>query len=38
MQVNGSSLWDGASLWNNPRFGPGYDEAAFWDGQKRDEA
>ena len=35
MQVNGSSLWDGSSLWNDPRFGPDYDEAAFWDRQKR---
>lgn len=30
LQVEGSDIWDGSDLWNAPRFGEGYDEAAFW--------
>ncbi|MGO9855304.1 MAG: hypothetical protein ACLPYY_09715 [Acidimicrobiales bacterium] len=29
--VNRADLWDGSDLWNAPRFGEGYDEAAFWE-------
>ena len=31
LHVGGSDIWDGSDLWNHPRFGEGYDEAAFWE-------
>jgi hypothetical protein len=30
LRVSGSDIWDGSDLWHDPRFGEGYDEAAFW--------
>ena len=37
LQVAGSDIWDGSDLWNDPRFGEGYDEAAFWERHKHGE-
>jgi hypothetical protein len=30
LEVSGPDLWDGTDLWDAPRFGKDYDEAAFW--------
>jgi hypothetical protein len=30
LDVSGPDLWDGTDLWDAPRFGKDYDEAAFW--------
>jgi hypothetical protein len=35
LEVGGSDIWDGTGLWNDPRFGDGYDERAFWERRKR---
>ena len=37
LQVAGSDIWHGSVRWNDPRFGEGYDEAAFWEGHKHGE-
>lgn len=29
LHVSGSDICEGSDLWNDPRFGEGYDEAAF---------
>lgn len=38
LQVSGSDIWDGSDLWNDPRFGEGYDEAAFWQRRRQGQA
>ncbi len=35
LHTGGSDIWDGSDLWNDSRFGEGYDEAAFWE--RRDQ-
>jgi hypothetical protein len=30
LQVDDSDIWNGSDLWNDPEFGEGYDEGAFW--------
>ena len=37
VQVGGSDIWDGSDLWIDPRFGEGYDEAAFWERRNQSE-
>ena len=37
LRVAGSDIWDGSDLWNDPRFGEGYDEAAFRERHKHGE-
>jgi hypothetical protein len=37
LQVGGSNIWDGSDQWNDPRFGEGSDEAAFWERRNQSE-